>query len=169
MLPAATAVAFLVNPSNPNAESSTRDMQTAARLVGVRLFVVKAVNELELNAAFAATVQQRADALVVGVDPLFVDRAAELVALAARHAVPTIFGARSYAEAGGLIAYGNAGTDLFRRAGAYIGRILKGEKPADLPVQQPTKFDLLINLKAAKALGITIPPSVLIRADEVIE
>jgi putative tryptophan/tyrosine transport system substrate-binding protein len=168
MLPTATAIAFLVNPNNPNAKPSAEDMQTAARLIGVKLLVATAVNEFDLDAAFAITVQQ-AQALIVGVDPLFVDRAAELIALAARHAVPTMFGARNQAEAGGLIAYGSAGSDMFRKAGVYIGRILKGEKPADLPVQQPTKFEMAINLKTAKALGITIPPSVLIRADEVIE
>jgi putative ABC transport system substrate-binding protein len=172
LVPKATLVALLVNPRNPNAESSISDTQAAAKALGVKLLVVKAVSAPDLDAAFASIVQQHADALVVGTDPLFNGprRTQQLITLAAVHAVPTMFGnGRDTVAAGGLISYATDANDMLRQAGVYIGRILKGEKPADLPVLQPTKFDLIINLKTAKALGLTIPESFLLRADEVIE
>jgi putative ABC transport system substrate-binding protein len=172
LVPRATLVALLVNPRNPNAESSIADTQAAAKVLGVKLLVVNAVSASDLDAAFATIVQQRADALVVGTDPLFNGprRTQQLITLAAVRAVPTMFsGGRDVVAAGGLISYGTDSNVLLRQAGVYIGRILKGEKPADLPVMQPTKFELFINLKTAKALGLTIPESFLLRADEVIE
>jgi putative ABC transport system substrate-binding protein len=172
LVPRATLVALLVNPRNPNTEPFIADMQVAAKVLGVKLLVVNAVGAPDLDAAFAIIVQQRGDALVVGTDPLFIGprRTQQLITLAAVHAVPTMFGTgRDVVAAGGLIGYVTDTNVLLRQAGIYIGRILKGEKPADLPVMQPTKFELFINLKTAKALGLTIPESFLLRADEVIE
>jgi putative ABC transport system substrate-binding protein len=171
LVPRATGVALLVNPRNPNAESSIADTQAAAKILGVKLFVVNAVNASDLDVAFATIVQQRADALVVGTDVLFNGprRTQQLITLAAVHAVPTMFNGRDRVTAGGLISYGTDVDAMTRQAGAYIGRILKGEKPGDLPVMQPTKFELFINLKTAKTLGLTVPPSLLAIADEVIE
>jgi len=171
LVPRATLIAFLVNPRNPNAESSIADTQASAKILGVKLLVVNAVNASDLDVAFATIVQQRADALVVGTDVLFNGprRTQQLITLAAVHAVPTMFSGRDRVAAGGLISYATDIDDMLRQAGFYIGRILKGEKPADLPVLQPTKFELAINLKTAKALGLTVPPSLLARADEVIE
>jgi putative ABC transport system substrate-binding protein len=169
VVPKAAVIALLVNPSNPNAESAIANAQAAARAIGVKILVVNASSEPDLEAAFAKIVQQRADALIVAVDPLFNNRREELIKLAARHTVPTISYDTSFARSGGLIGYGAIGLDMLRQAGVYIGRILKGEKPADLPVVQPTKFELVVNLKTAKALGLTIPESFLLRADEVIE
>ena len=171
LVPRATLIAFLVNPRNPNAESSIADTQASAKILGVKLLVVNAVNASDLDVAFATIVQQRADALVVGTDVLFNGprRTQQLITLAAVHAVPTMFSGRDRVAAGGLISYATDIDDMLRQAGVYIGRILKGEKPADLPVLQPTKFELAINLKTAKALGLTVPPSLLARADEVIE
>jgi putative ABC transport system substrate-binding protein len=172
LVPRATSVAMLVNPKNPNAESTIADTQAAAKALGLKLLVVNAVNAPDLDAAFATIVQQRADALVLGTDPLFNGprRTQQLITLAAVHAVPAMFGTgRDTVAAGGLISYA-ADTDvLSRQAGVYIGRILKGEKPADLPVMQPTKFELFVNLKTAKTLGLKVPESFLLRADEVIE
>ena len=171
LVPRATLIALLVNPRNPNAASSIADTQAAAKILGVKLLVVNAVNASDLDVAFATIVQQRADALVVGTDVLFNGprRTQQLITLAAVHAVPTMFSGRDRVAAGGLISYATDIDDMLRQAGVYIGRILKGEKPADLPVLQPTKFELAINLKTAKALGLTVPPSLLARADEVIE
>ena len=171
LVPRAAMIAFLVNPRNPNAESSIADTQASAKILGVKLLVVNAVNASDLDVAFATIVQQRADALVVGTDVLFNGprRTQQLITLAAVHAVPTMFSGRDRVAAGGLISYATDIDDMLRQAGFYIGRILKGEKPADLPVLQPTKFELAINLKTAKALGLTVPPSLLARADEVIE
>jgi putative tryptophan/tyrosine transport system substrate-binding protein len=169
LIPTAKIIASLINQSDPRAESQSREMHEAARAVGVQLHVLNASNEAEIDRAFTKLLQLRADALLVGTGELFNKRQAQLVALAARHAVPAFYQYREFPIAGGLISYGASLTDSYRQAGVYTGRILKGEKPADVPVWQPTKFELIINLKTAKALGLTIPPGVLAIADEVIE
>jgi putative ABC transport system substrate-binding protein len=169
LVPRARVIALLVNPNNPNAEPIMRSVQEAARAKGVHLPILKAASESEIDAAFASLVQLQAGALLVGSDPFFGIRREQLVASASRHAVPAIYQGREFALAGGLISYGARLTDAYRQVGIYAGRILKGEKPADLPVQQPTEFEMLINLKTAKALGLTVPQSILARADEVIE
>jgi putative ABC transport system substrate-binding protein len=169
LVPQARLITLLVNPNSPNAERTIGDMQEAARAKGRQLVALKAENEIEIDSAFATLAQQDAGALVVDADPFFFSRREQLVALAARHAVPAIYASRLEAEAGGLISYGASVAGSWRQVGAYVGRILAGAKPADLPVQQPTTFELVINLKTAKTLGLTIPPSILSRADEVIE
>jgi putative ABC transport system substrate-binding protein len=169
VVPQAGVIALLVNPNNPNAERIGGDVRKAARDKRLQLHILKASTEDEINAAFASLVQLHAGALVVGADPFFTSRGDQLVALAARHAVPAIYFGREFAAAAGLISYGPSVTGMYRQAGAYVGRILAGAKPADLPVQQPTRFELVINLKTAEALRLTIPPSILARADEVIE
>jgi putative ABC transport system substrate-binding protein len=169
MIPTATIVGLLVNPNDPRAESQASDMQEAARALGLQIHIVNAGSEGEIDSAFATLAQVRAGALLVGTSELFTRRAEQLVALAVRQSVPAIYQYREFVAAGGLISYGTSLTDAYRQAGVYTGRILKGEKPADLPVLQPTKFELVINLKTAKALGLTIPPGVLAIADEVIE
>jgi putative ABC transport system substrate-binding protein len=169
MLPKATLIGCLVNPKNPNAVTGTREAQEAARILGLRLQFVNAGTEPEIDVAFAALVHARVDALVVVTDPLFNSRPHQLAALAARYALPTIYPYREFAAAGGLISYGGNITEPWYLAGVYAGRILKGEKAADLPVQQTTKLTLVINLKTATSLGLTLPPTLLALADEVIE
>jgi len=170
LVPTAPIIALLVNPTNPtNAETLSRDLQAAARTLGVQLQVLHASTERDFDAVFASLPQLGAGALVIGSDPFFNSRSQQLVALALRHAMPTMYPFREYAMAGGLVSYGNSFADAHSQAGAYTGRILNGEKPADLPIQQSVKAELVINLKTAKALGLTFPISLLGRADEVIE
>jgi len=162
-------IALLVNPNSPITEPTIRDVQEAARAKGVQLHVLKAGSESEIDAAFASLVQLHAGALVVSTDGFFYNRREQFLALASRHAVPAIYQWREFAVAGGLISYGSSLAAAFRQVGIYAGRILKGAKPADLPVQQPAIFELVVNLNTANALGLTVPPSILARADEVIE
>ena len=169
LVPQAKVIALLVNPKNPQTEGVVRDVQDAPRAKGVQLQILRAGTESEIDRAFASLVQLHAGALVVMGDAFFFSRREQLVALAARHAVPAIYDVHEYAAAGGLISYGPSLTGLWRQVGVYAARILKGEKPADLPVQQPTRFELVVNLKTAKALGLTVPPLILARANEVIE
>jgi putative tryptophan/tyrosine transport system substrate-binding protein len=170
LLPAATVIAALVNPANPNTEIELRGMQTAARALGLELHVLHASSERDFDAVFATLPQLRAGVLVIsGTDTFLISRSEQLAALSVRHAVPAIFQFREFVAAGGLMSYGGSITDSYRQAGIYAGRILKGEKPADLPVQQSAKVELMINLKTAKALGLTVPTALLVRADEVIE
>src|SRR5215470_19628421 len=169
LVPRARVIALLMNPNNASADRVIREVQEAARMKGLQLHVLKARSESEIDAAFASLVQLHADALVVGGDPFLSNQREQLVALASRRAVPSIYQWREFVASGGLISYGPSLTSAFRLVGAYAGKILKGAKPADLPVQQSTTFELVINLKTAKTLGLTIPPSMLMRADEVIE
>jgi putative ABC transport system substrate-binding protein len=169
LVPRAGVIALLMNPNNATAERVIRDVQEAARTKGLQLHVLKASSESEIDTAFASLVQLHAGALVVGADPFLSGRREQLVALASRRAVPSIYAWREFAASGGLISYGPSLTSAFRLVGHYVGKVLKGAKPADLPVQQPTTLELVINLKTAKALGLTIPPSLLQRADQVIE
>jgi putative tryptophan/tyrosine transport system substrate-binding protein len=168
-VPNANTLALLVNPNNPNAGPDSRSLQAAAQALGRRMEVLKAANERELEAAFAAIAEQRLGALFVNIDSFFAAHADQLVALAARQRVPASYPLRHFVAAGGLMSYDANFADTFRRAGIYAARILKGDKPADLPVLQPTRFQLAINLNAAKALGLEIPPKLLALADEVIE
>jgi ABC-type uncharacterized transport system substrate-binding protein len=168
--PKAAVIGVLVNPNDPvTANGETNDMRAAARLVGQHIEILQAGTERDIDRAFANLIDLRFDALLVSPDPLFVTQANQLIALAARHAIPTLYWRREFAEAGGLMSYGSNLADALRVVGVYAGRILKGEKPGDLPVQQPTKFELVVNVKSAKAIGLTIPESFLARADEVIE
>ena len=169
LMPAATAIGVLVNPDSPNAESDIEDARRAARVLGWQIAVVTATTEREFDAAFAKLPEQRVAALVVGNDQFFNSRRKQIVTLAERQSLPTIYPLRDFTAAGGLMSYGPSISEAYREAGVYAGRILKGEKPSDLPVLQPTKFELVINLKTAKALGLEIPPTLLARADEVIE
>jgi putative ABC transport system substrate-binding protein len=169
LVPLARVIALLVNPNSPIAEHYIRNAQEAARVKAVQLSILKAGSESEIDAAFATLVQLHASGLIVVADPFFDGRREQLVTLATRHAVPVSYYGREFAVAGGLISFGASYTATFREAGIYAGKILKGAKPADLPVQQPTRFELVINLKTAKALGLTVPQSLLARADEVIE
>ena len=170
MVPKANSLALLINPTSPNlAETQSRDLQAAARSQGVQLHVLRASTEQDFETAFASVVQLRAGGLVISSDSFFFTRSAQLAKLALRHAVPTIFGFREFVAAGGLMSYGGTLTESFRWVGVYTGRMLKGEKPANLPVQQSTKIELFINLKTAEALGLEVPPTLLTRADDVIE
>jgi len=169
LVPQARVIALLVNPSNGNAERIIADVREAARAKGLQLHILKASSASEIDIAFATLAQQHAGALVVGNDAFFLTRRDQLVALAARDAVPAIYDSREYAASGGLISYAASLAVAYRQLGVYAGKILKGAKPADLPVQQPTTFELVINLKTAKALGLTVPQTLLARADEVIE
>jgi putative ABC transport system substrate-binding protein len=169
VIPTAGTVALLVNPTNPAAEAELRDAQAAARSLGLQLHVLKASVDGDIDAAFAALPGLQAGGLVIGSDQFFDSWSLKISALALLHSVPAVYQHRAFTAGGGLISYGASVADPFQLAGVYTGRILKGEKPADLPVQQSTKVDLLINLKTAKALGITIPPALLGRADEMIE
>jgi putative ABC transport system substrate-binding protein len=169
LVPQVAAIGLLVNPTNPNAEGVIRYAQEAARAKGVQLSLLKTATEAEIDAAFACVVQLQVGGLLVAPDRFFLSRRAQFVRLASRHAVPTVFTHRPYVAGGGLISYGSDDAAVLRQAGIYAGKILNGAKPADLPVQQPTRFELVINLKTAKALGLTVPPSILARADEVIE
>jgi putative tryptophan/tyrosine transport system substrate-binding protein len=172
LVPQAKTIGLLVHRSEQDpagVERYTRTMQDAAHAKGVQLLVLEAGNENEIDAAFASLVRLHAGALVVSTDAFFTQRGQQLVALAAYYAIPATYHLRAFVTAGGLISYGSRFRDLYRGAGTYVGRILAGAKPADLPVQQPTTFELVVNLKTAKALGLTVPPSILARADEVIE
>jgi putative ABC transport system substrate-binding protein len=169
MVPTAAEIGILVNPTNPAAESRSKDLQMAARTLGLNVHIVGASSDDDLETAFGTLIQQRAGALLVSTDAFFTSQRDRLVALAARQALPTIYAWREFVEAGGLVSYGTIIDEVYRQVGIYTGRILKGEKPADLPFLRPTKFELVINLKTATALGLTIPQLILGRADEVIE
>jgi ABC-type uncharacterized transport system substrate-binding protein len=169
LVPGTETIGFLENPNNPTSELTTRDMLAAAPVVGLKVQILKASNDREIDAAFVSLVQARTGALLVANDLFFNNRIERLIELAAHHAIPTMYTFREFVVAGGLISYGTNLTEQYRQVGLYAGRILKGEKPADLPVQQTTKLELIINLKTAKALGLEVPPTLLARADEVIE
>jgi len=169
LVPNIATIGFLVNPNNPISELTTRDVLAAASVVGPKVQILKASTDREIDAAFVSLVQAQTGALLVGNDPLFNSRIEQLVALAARHAIPTMYSWREFVVAGGLISYGLSLIENYRQTGLYTGRILKGEKPVDMPVMQTTKLELAINLKTAKALGLDVPPSLLSIADEVIE
>jgi ABC-type uncharacterized transport system substrate-binding protein len=170
LLPATVRVAVLVNPANvTNTESTLRDVQSTARSIGLQIQIFNASTSRDINEAFEILVRERPDALFVGIDSFFVSRRVQLTHLAARHAVPATYPLREYAEVGGLMSYGSSLTDTYRQMGVYAGRILKGEKPGDLPVVQASKFELVINTQTAEMLGLTVPPTLLARADEVIE
>jgi putative ABC transport system substrate-binding protein len=169
LVPGATRVAVLVNPTNPMTESTSRELEPAGRSMGLQIRVLNASTSQEINAAFATFVDERPDAVLVGVDPFFNGRRVQLVHLATRYAVPASYVAREFAEVGGLMTYGASISDAWHQAGVYCGRILKGAKPAELPVVQSAKFELVINAETARMLGLTVPPSLLSLADEVIE
>jgi putative ABC transport system substrate-binding protein len=168
-VPNTAIIGALINPGNPNAEPNVREMQESARTLGLQLQVLNARNAGEIDAAFATLVQSRAGALVIEGDALFSFRIGQLAALTLRHAMPAIYPTRDFVGAGGLMTYGASNTEAYRLAAVYAGRILKGAKPADLPVQQATKVELILNLATAKVLGMTFPLALLARADEVIE
>ena len=169
LAPGITAIAALINPNFPGTERQLGDAEAATRALGLQFMVLRATTELEIDGAFASMAQLAGTALLVAVDPFFLAHRVYIVALAARHAIPAIYPVRDFAVAGGIRSYGTDFADSYRQAGIYTGRIVRGEKSADLPVQQSTKFEFVINLKAAKALGLTVPVSLLGRADEVIE
>jgi putative tryptophan/tyrosine transport system substrate-binding protein len=169
LIPGARNFGFLVNPNNPNAESDTNNARLAADALDRQIVVVKARTREDIDHAFTRLTQERANALLISADPLFSGSREQLAALAARHKLPTMFNSREFALAGGLLSYGPDQADAYHEAGIYVGRILSGEKPSDLPVVQPTKFELVINIKTAKSLGLNVPPLLLARADEVVE
>ena len=169
LVPAARVIAVLFDPNFPEAVDELRAVEEAGRNIGQKIMSVKAANEQEFDIAFKSVVQAGAGALVVVGSPLFTSKAQSLIALSARHAVPTIYDLREYVTAGGLMSYSTSFTDAYRQAGKYVGRILKGEKPSDLPVIQPTKFELVVNIKTARAMKLTVPQQLVARADEVIE
>jgi putative tryptophan/tyrosine transport system substrate-binding protein len=169
LVPTAAMIAVVLNPNFPDAEAQSQEVQEAARTVGLQIQILRASTERDLDTTFGALVELRAGGLLVGADPFLYSRRDYIVALATRHAVPAIYEQREFAVAGGLMSYGTNITDAYRQVGIYTGRVLKGEKPADLPVMQSTRFEFVINLKTAKALGLDVPPSLLARADEVIE
>jgi putative ABC transport system substrate-binding protein len=169
LVPKATTIAALVNPSNPNTPGDLKDLQQAAATFGLQLSAINAATDSDFDTAFASVVQQRVDALFVASDTFFLSRRARIAGLAAQHAIPTIYGSRQFVETGGLMSYGASNVDGYREAGIYAGRILKGAKPADLPVLLPTNYEFVINLKTAKAMGLDIPVKLHAFADEVIE
>jgi len=169
LVPRLTAIGLITNPNFQDAEDQLRDMEAAARAFALRLIVQRASTEREIDAAFAAVTQQGGGALIVGVDPFFLAVRDHIIALAARHAIPVMYPVRGFAAAGGLMSYGTDFADSYRQAGIYTGQIAKGEKPADLPVQRSVKFEFVINLNAAKALGLSVPNSMQLLADEMIE
>ena len=169
LLPNASTITLLVNPTEPFAETQAHDVQAAARPIGQNVTILKAGTVRDIDAAFASLAQMRADALLIATSPFFFVRTAQLVVLAVRYAIPTLYFRREFVAAGGLISYGSNPDESYGVAGAYVGRILKGEKPADLPIQLPTKFELVINLSTARALSLDVPTTMLARADEVIE
>jgi ABC-type uncharacterized transport system substrate-binding protein len=169
LLPTAAVIGALVNPNYPDGSLERREMEDGARAIGLEIHIVNVTREQEFEAAFAALADAHVRALLIATDVLFLSRREQLVALAARHALPAIYGYREFADSGGLMSYGPSLLDAYRQAAVYTGRILKGEKPADLPVLQPTKFEFVINLKTAKALGLDVPPNLLALADEVID
>jgi putative ABC transport system substrate-binding protein len=168
-VPSAAIMALLVNPTNPNVETQSKDLQTAVRELGLQVHLLSASNERDFDAVFAKLHELRADALMITQDPIFNAQSGRLAELTVHHAIPAIYTLREFAEAGGLMSYGTSQRDSWHQAGIYVGRVLKGDKPADLPVMQPSKFELIINLKTAKAFGLTLPPGLLALADEVIE
>jgi putative tryptophan/tyrosine transport system substrate-binding protein len=169
LLPKATRLALLINPNNPIAEATVKDAQASAAAIGQQLEILAASTNREIDAAFASLVQKRADALLIGPDVFFTNRRVQLATLTVRHGIPAVYAFREFAEAGGLMSYGTSNTERDRQVGVYTGRILKGEKPADLPVLQPTKFELVINAQTARMLGLTVPDKLLVAANEVIE
>jgi putative ABC transport system substrate-binding protein len=169
LAPKTFVIGILVNPNNPNTMSDTKELQEAALSLGRQVHIVQAKDERDFDAAFANLLERQANALFVVPDPMFSNRRNQLIALAAQYGLPAIYSLREYAVAGGLLSYGPSFVDAHRQAGTYAGRILKGERPADLPVLQATRFELVLNYRTAKALGLTIPPTLLARADEVIE
>jgi putative ABC transport system substrate-binding protein len=169
LVPGAVTIGALVNPLYPQSEEQSRDLQEAALSLGLNIEILRASNDREIDAAFESVAQRKIPAFQVAADPFFDTRRVKIIALATQHRLPTIYQAREYAVGGGLMSYGIDFSDLYRQVGIYTGRIIKGAKPTDLPVMQPTKFEFVINLKTAKALGLEVPPTLLVRADEVIE